>query len=289
VSGVGDKQVPAIDLTHRRCGRAVIWVNSSHQDLRFVREAERSAKTLKEFIDEAIFVSVSDRIHRDLDPVFDYQAVADFSVPIRLREKVHFNGQMIAKLSTLKLMTWDRTMYLGSDIAALRPEVRDIFRLLDGFDIAVAHAPTRIYSLGERDNTLLSLPDCFPEMNCDLIAFRRSDAMGEFLAEWERVYSANLIDHPHDQGAFRHLLFESNLRVCILPPEYNYRGHDYWPKAVVLQRREAIPTYAKHYPHLAAIHPTPGKGLFSILRRFAGDPEGGSTMLPKSDTNPRKP
>ena len=186
--------------------------------------------------------------------MFDFQASANFHVPICLSGKIHFNGQMIAKLSVLKKMTWEKNLYLGSDIAALRPATQDILRLLDQFDIVVAHAPVRFASRGERDERLVKLPQCFPEMNCDLIAYRRSDVMGIFLSEWEQVYSTNSIDHPHDQGAFRYLLFRSSLRLYILPPEYNYRGFEFSPEAVILQRREAISEYSKHYPHIAEIY-----------------------------------
>jgi hypothetical protein len=245
---------PLIDMSISRAGQGVIWVNSSHENCRYIREAERSAKTIRRFSDKTDFVLVSDRLHEDLDPVFDFQATEDFHVPPCLRDKVHLNGQMVAKLSVLKHMTWEKNLYLGSDIAALRPGVADIFRLLDHFDIVAAHAPLRIYSRGERDERLLGLPECFPEMNCDLIAYRRSPAVGTLLADWEKTYSTNTIDHPHDQGAFRYLLHGSGLRLYILPPEYNYRQDNFSPQTVILQRREAIPAYARHYSHIADIY-----------------------------------
>jgi hypothetical protein len=246
--------IPGIDMSATREGRGVVWVNSSHDDCRYIREAERSAKTIRRFVDKADFVLVSDRVHQDLDPVFDFQASGNFHIPICLENKIHFNGQMVAKLSVLKKMTWEKNLYLGSDVAALRPGVQDIFRLLDRFDIVVAHAPVRIASRGERDERLLDLPECFPEMNCDLIAYRRSDSVGDVLSEWEKIYTTNSIDHPHDQGAFRYLLFQSNLRLYILPPEYNYRSFQFSSHAIIVQRREAIPVYAKHYSHIADIY-----------------------------------
>jgi len=246
--------IPLIDISVDRDGQGIVWVNSSDESYKYIREAERSAKTIRKFVDRTDFVLISDRIHWDLDPVFNFQALANFHVPICLRDKIHFNGQMVAKLSILKRMTWEKNLYLGSDIAALRPGIQDIFRLLDQFDVVVAHAPVRIASRGERDERLLELPECFPEMNCDLIAYRRSNSVGALLSEWERIYLENSIDHPHDQGAFRYLLFQSNLRLYILPPEYNCRNYEFSPQAVILQRREAIPAYAKHYSHIADIY-----------------------------------
>jgi hypothetical protein len=98
------------------------------------------------------------------------------------------------------------------------------------------------------------LPECFPEMNCDLVAYRRSNPVKAFLSDWERVYTTNSINHQHDQGAFRYLLYNSKLRAYILPPEYNYRGNEFSPRTIILQRREAIPAYAEHYAHIADIY-----------------------------------
>jgi hypothetical protein len=72
---------PFIDLSIRRSGNGILWVNSSHEDCKYVRKAERSAKTLNKFIEHADFALVSDRHHQDLDPVFDFQALANFYVP----------------------------------------------------------------------------------------------------------------------------------------------------------------------------------------------------------------
>ncbi len=263
--------VPVIDLTVQRAGQGVLWVNSSHKDGFYVREAEKSAQTVRKFVADADFVLISDQEHRSLDPVFNHQALGKFVVPECLAKKVHFNGQMIAKLSALKHMTWQKNLYLGSDIAALRPGIEGIFRLLDHFDIVVAHAPTRTYAITEHEPKLLEMPACFPEMNCDLVGYRRTAAVGEFLAAWEETYSTNAIDHPHDQGAFRYLLLKTDLRVYIVPPEYNYRGSEFRQDTVVLQRRSAIGQYAGTYPHIQAIYgpfPSPGlRGYWPRLKR----------------------
>jgi hypothetical protein len=263
--------VPAVDLRTKRDGQGILWVNSSHEHFRYIREAEKSAKTVRRFVKGAELVSVSDRYHPDLDPVFDFQACADFSLPECLRAdfhgvaRMHFNGQMVAKLGVLKHMTWERNLYLGSDIAALRPAIEEIFGLLDDFDLVVAHAPGRISFASEEDETLRQIPKCFPEMNCDLVAYRRSDAMGQLLTEWERIYCSNEINHWHDQGAFRYLVLKSRVRFYILPPEYNYRGSDFpVPKTAILQTREMIPTYARHFAHIYEIY-----GPLGILDRLA--------------------
>jgi hypothetical protein len=246
-----------LDVLEQRPGNGVIWVNSSHERGRYVREAERSAKTVRLVGTPGEFLLVSDRTHDDIDPIFDMQHAASFEIPSAIKEKLHLNGQMSAKLSVLKQAPWEHNLYLGADVVALKPGMQDIFRLLDEFDVVVAHAPTRIHSRGEQDPRLLSLPDAFPEMNCDLIGFRRSSAVVDFLTRWESAYTSNEFDHPHDQGAFRYLLYKSKLRFYILSPEYNFREFAYSPTAINLQRREMNRAYAMHYLHVRDIYGAP--------------------------------
>ena len=62
---------------------------------------------------------------------------------------------------------YDCFLYLDTDAVIINPKALEIFNLLKYFDIAAAHAPCRI--AGEKIN---SIPDCFPEFNCGLIAFK---------------------------------------------------------------------------------------------------------------------
>ena len=81
-----NRPVPSINLSANRRGQGVIWVNSSHANRQYVMEAERSAKTVRRFLDNADFVLVSDTLHNDLDPVFTFQASVPFSVPELLKK-----------------------------------------------------------------------------------------------------------------------------------------------------------------------------------------------------------
>jgi hypothetical protein len=119
-----------------------------------------------------------------------------------------------------------------------------LFRLLDRFDIAVAHAPLRI-NTGIGNSPLPHVPPCFPEFNCDLVLWRRNEGTIELLRKWEQLYLSHELGHPHDQGPFRLLIYESNLRVATLPPEYNYRGPSVRADTVILQRRELLDAYLR--------------------------------------------
>lgn len=112
----------------------------------------------------------------------------------------------------------DRTVYLDTDAVCLKQKAESLFDLLAGFDVAVAHAPTR--TVGETNR---EIPACFPEFNTGVIAFRKSDKVRQTFRKWEELYLSGWIKHPHDQGAFRHALYFSELRIATLPPEYNNR------------------------------------------------------------------
>ncbi len=114
---------------------------------------------------------------------------------------------------------FEKTLFLDSDTELLEP-CDEIFELLERFDMAFTHAPIRwLYRLD-------GCPDCFPELNGGVIAYRRGEASDHLLARWEEIYRAQLASErkpPHDQPALRQALWESDARFALLPPEYNLR------------------------------------------------------------------
>lgn len=206
-----------------------------------MKEAAESARSFRRYYPDARFILFTDA-HGYSDPVFDEVREIDFTIPEQLIGTVHKNGQMVGKLAALPLVEADRVMYLGSDTFALKPEAGSLFRLLDRFDIAAAHAPLRINTeLG--NSPLPQVPPCFPEFNCDLVLWRRHQGTVQLLKEWERLYLSHELGHPHDQGAFRLLVHQSDLRVATLPPEFNYRGPDVRSDTVILQNRDVLGEY----------------------------------------------
>lgn len=227
----------------RMANREVVYVNSSHADSRYVREAQRSAYAFKQFIPDARFVLYTDSEEAALDP-FDEIRRAEFRVPEALAGTIHKNGQMVAKLEALCGLSSEQVLYLGSDTYALKPQVATMFALLDRFDIVAAHAPSRINtSLG--NSHIPTIPESFPEFNCDVVLFRNTEGVRQLLREWSDLYLSNAFGHPHDQGAFRYLVYTSDLRIATLPEEYNYRGEIWRPDTVLLQNRQLLPTYIR--------------------------------------------
>ncbi|MEZ0388670.1 MAG: putative nucleotide-diphospho-sugar transferase [Verrucomicrobium sp.] len=123
------------------------------------------------------------------------------------------------KILPLARSPYLKTVYLDTD-TYVAEDCREIFKVLDHFDIAAAHDPWRV------DYAYETLPYAFPTFNTGLIAFRSGPQMGQFVADWldshQRLFKPNLPD-DNDQPAFRHTLFHSKLRLSVLPTEYNLR------------------------------------------------------------------
>lgn len=220
----------------------VIYANSGHEDLRYIKEAERSAESFKRFIPEADYVLYT-QVTDYSSEIFDDIRETGFHFPAALIGTTHKNGQMVAKLGALADSRYDITLYLDSDTYALNEDVRSIIGLMNEFDIAVAHAPLRINSrLGEAP---LDLPVSFPEFNCGLVLFRNTPEVMRFIRCWRDFYVNHMVIHAHDQGAFRKLIYKADLRIATLPPEFNYRGYDYNEAAVILHNRELLPLYLR--------------------------------------------
>ena len=218
----------------------IIYVNSSHENQRYVREAEESAKSFRRYFPSATF-----ELHTDAtdfqSEVFDRIVPARFELPDSLVGTDHKNGQMVAKLGVLARSAYPITLYLGADTYALDEKVATLPSLMQRFDFALAHAPHRINrTLGDG---LTDIPECYPEFNCDLVLYRQSEGIRQLLEEWERRYLTQQPVHAHDQGAFRWLAYHSDLRIATLSDEYNYRGQAFRKDVVVLQNRDTLPQY----------------------------------------------
>jgi len=122
-----------------------------------------------------------------------------------------------------------RTVYLDTDIFVCAP-LDDIFHLLDRFDIAYSYAPRRFSRIQGFSNCLFpvpEVPEAFAEPNTGVIAFRNEPAVLQIFRRWEDLYGGQLkaagAKPGTDQPALRQAIYESDVHVHVLPPEYNFR------------------------------------------------------------------
>ncbi|WLE95551.1 MAG: hypothetical protein QTN59_12775 [Candidatus Electrothrix communis] len=115
---------------------------------------------------------------------------------------------------------YDRTLFLDTD-TYLCDRVDELFDVLDQYDIAAAHPPYRVqYQLPD-------IPECFPEPNTGVIAFKKTSEALEVLHDWPIEYKKQLASASkphHDQHSFRAALYHSAARFLVLPQEYNFRN-----------------------------------------------------------------
>lgn len=164
--------------------------------------AERAAQSVKEscpglevdlFTDQPAEMPVFDRIHQLEDP--------------------HRRSKMDAMIAS----RFDRTLYLDADLFVIA-DIRDVFEVLDRFDMAMVQDQ---YLNGGHAQTIWRkpFPNAFPQFNGGVVAYRSRPEVLELLQNWRAAVREN--DLKRDQPVLRELVWDSDLRVATLPPEYN--------------------------------------------------------------------
>jgi hypothetical protein len=123
-----------------------------------------------------------------------------------------------SKLDSMLQSRFNKTIYLDVDIRAVS-DFTDVFDVLNRFDMAAAHDQNR-NAFSSRTEYLNPFPNAFPQINSGILAFRKSPAVTAFLQSWKAAVQEHNIGK--DQPSLRELVWNSDLRCAILPPEYNF-------------------------------------------------------------------
>ena len=196
------------------------------------RLAARSAETIKKF-----YPDFSASLYTDMDQkMLEERKKIDLSIfnNIFKIEEGHIRNKFDAMINT----TYERTLYLDNDTLLLKPILNDMFKVLDRFDIAVTHAP-----LARVVTPLPTVPVAFPEMNGGVLLFKNNEKVNVLLKSWENNWKNKTIETRRghrDQPYLRKLLWESDLKICILPEEYNVRKHSSCNGKVYIHHRKGI-------------------------------------------------
>lgn len=116
-----------------------------------------------------------------------------------------------------------KTLFLDTDTIVVDP-VYELFDVLDQFELTYCHAPNR----GADSPKMLSVcPIAFVEPNTGVMSYVKTDKVIALFKEWAAYYRDLLSETParvrHDQPALRKVLYHSDIRGLVLPPEYNLR------------------------------------------------------------------
>lgn len=122
-----------------------------------------------------------------------------------------------SRIDAMAATRFERTLHLDADVLAVA-DLRDVFAVLERFDVALAHDQAR-NSPAAVTPWRLDLPAAFPQLNGGVIAYRRSPAVLAFLTLWADTLRETGM--RKDQPSLRELLWLSDLRIATLPPEYN--------------------------------------------------------------------
>lgn len=126
-------------------------------------------------------------------------------------------GTFADKIAPLGQTPFEETVFLDTDTYLCQP-VPELFELLARCDIAMAHAPMR--TTGR-----VPVPAAFSEFNTGVIAYRANRKILDLFSQWLTYHADQVVltDDPCDQPALRRALWESEARLSVLPPEYNFR------------------------------------------------------------------
>ena len=133
----------------------------------FVQEAAISAQSVRDTMPD-----IPIAIATDVEPKFDFDHVIDIPDP---------EHGFVDQIHNLHRSPFDRTLHFDTDIY-VGSNVSDLFELLNRFDIAVAHNHNReVYDPP-------GVPNCFPEYNTGVIAYRNDRNLRDFCRAWKENY-----------------------------------------------------------------------------------------------------
>ena len=179
----------------------------------FVHEAVDSLKEVKKWMPGIPVTIFTDRP----------QLANGFFENVQTIKRGH--NPFLDKVRAIALSPYKKTLFLDTDTYMCQ-DCRELFELLDRFEIMAAHAPFRMSQYRNQPYPFSGCSEAFPEMNTGVIAYRDNKAVSDFLQRWVQLYQEVLDKnvYTNDQPAFRQAIFESSLSVYILPPEYNFRS-----------------------------------------------------------------
>jgi hypothetical protein len=138
-----------------------------------------------------------------------------------------------------------KILYFDTDTYIVAP-IYELYGLLDKYDVVGAHAPARFTQIFQP--MPIEIPDAFPELNIGMLAFRNNEIVKELFADWSQKQASGQYGN-NDQRSLRAALWESDAKLYVVPPEYNFRfgfGGFVGRKAKVLHgRSENIDTLVR--------------------------------------------
>ncbi|MEL7044864.1 MAG: putative nucleotide-diphospho-sugar transferase [Pseudomonadota bacterium] len=162
------------------------------------------------------------------------------------------NPHVRSKVDYMHKTPFEHTLYLDCDTQAQNNFV-ELFDLLDRYDVGLCHAQRRI-----KTHEMVwqeAVPYAFPQLNSGVFLYRRTEPVVDLLQQWSKAFHESGFNK--DQITLRELLWNSSLRMAVLPPEYNIR----YPKMLKHFAKDVVPKII-HDPNFV-------QGKTSLSRRVS--------------------
>lgn len=194
---------------------------------KYIHESTASATSLKRHMPEAQVALITDRDSQIDGNIFN--DIIRLDQPLDGLVHPRYYG-FWNKIRGISASPYPYTVFVDSD-TCFGGAVWDLFEMLSHYDLAIAPAPVRYYlpslSLAEFVEVQEQGKVPMTALNTGVMAFRQSDAMKDFLQDWEQLYiqkaPVNGDDHYTDQTIVRDALATSRVRMITLNPEFNFR------------------------------------------------------------------
>ncbi|WP_049982658.1 hypothetical protein [Halorubrum sp. BV1] len=242
----------------------------------FFEEAVESANRLREVgIDYPIAIITNQEQEEDC---FDEVLPVDKTVKNR-------QDWLSVRLENLDRTPFERTVYLDTDTWVVdKDALSDLFELLERFDVIAPDETGRRLDIyrPESESTLpeVRAPDAFPMLHAGIFGFKRSDTTDELLEKWEEIFDRHLSEWDeldNDQPAFREAIYQTNVNVGLISPEYRFRIP--FPQYVVGEVK-IIHGRAPNIPEIASkINSDTGRRIYHPIHTNEGLPEGGPVAV----------
>ncbi|SRR5690606_9017440 len=123
------------------------------------------------------------------------------------------------KINSIIQSPFDRTLFIDSDTFILG-DISSGFQLLDQFDIACTHSAIQ-FGPSKISKTQISdlIPDSFIELSSGVIFYNKNKNTTTLFEKWLELY--NTTRKKLDQPTFREAIYFSDIRLYVLPQEYN--------------------------------------------------------------------
>lgn len=186
-----------------------------------------------DYIKEAIYSATS---LKKVDPDANITLYTDKEIKTKVFTDIKIvNISLRCKQQILQESPYEKTIYIDTD-TFINNSINDVFDLLDKYEILCVHdyARKRSFNIPE----YMKIPYGFSELNGGIIGFKKCDNFYKMMNLWNNYFEKYKSIMSWDQPSFRIAVWESDIKLYILPIEYNRRGLHTKEKCINLKKKK---------------------------------------------------